>query len=100
MTLRIATLVFAALLASGCDTSPVRQNEASMVQYGPKPNYWQDSVRSYLKLRLVDPTAAIIEFRTQPQQLYQRKVGLRDTQYGWAVCVWVNDKAISTASTR
>jgi hypothetical protein len=92
MTLRIATLVFAALLASGCDTSPVRQNEASMVQYGPKPNYWQDSVRSYLKLRLVDPTAAIIEFRTQPQQLYQRKVGLRDTQYGWAVCVWVNDK--------
>ena len=92
MTLRIATLVFAALLASGCDTSPVRQNEANMVQYGPKPNYWQDSVRSYLKLRLVDPTAAIIEFRTQPQQLYQRKVGLRDTQYGWAVCVWVNDK--------
>jgi hypothetical protein len=64
MTLRIATVVFAALLASGCDTSPVRQNEASMVQYGPKPNYWQDSVRSYLKLRLVDPTAAIIEFRT------------------------------------
>ena len=92
MTLRIATLVFAALIASGCDTSPVRQNEANMVQYGPKPNYWQDSVRSYLKLRLVDPTAAIIEFRTQPQQLYQRKVGLRDTQYGWAVCVWVNDK--------
>ena len=92
MMLRTAILVIAALLASACDTTPVSKEEAGMVNYGPRPDHWQDSVKSYLKLRLVDPTAAIIEFRTQPQQLYQRKVGLRDVQYGWAVCVWVNDK--------
>jgi hypothetical protein len=91
MILRAAAIGLA-VLAAGCDTTPVSKNEASMVEYGPKPNYWQDSVKSYLKLRLTDPNAAIIEFRTQPQQLYQRKVGRRDTQYGWAVCVWVNDK--------
>ena len=24
--------------------------------------------------------------------MYQRKVAFRDMHYGWAVCVWVNDK--------
>jgi hypothetical protein len=90
--LRAAIVMIAALLASACDTTPVSKEEANMVNYGPKPDHWQESVKSYLKLRLVDPTAAIIEFRTQPQQLYQRKMTLRDVQYGWAVCVWVNDK--------
>ena len=33
-----------------------------------------------------------IEFRTEPQQMYQRKVAFRDMAYGWAVCVWVNDR--------
>jgi hypothetical protein len=92
MILRTVLFVLISVLAAGCDTTPVSPNEASMVNYGPRPMHWQDSVKSYLKLRLVDPNAALVEFRSEPQQLYQRKVGRRDTQYGWAVCVWVNDK--------
>jgi len=54
-------------------------------------------VKSYLKIRLTDPTAAIVEFRTEPQQMYQRRTPARDMHYGWAVCVWVNDKNRSGA---
>ncbi|MGH8725963.1 MAG: hypothetical protein ACREU1_13995, partial [Burkholderiales bacterium] len=43
-------------------------------------------------IRLTDPNAAIVEFRTEPQQMYQRRTPARDMHYGWAVCVWVNDK--------
>ena len=41
---------------------------------------------------LTDPKDAIIEFRTEPQQMYQRRVAVRDMHYGWATCVNVNDK--------
>ena len=40
---------------------------------------------------------AATEFRTEPQQMYQRKVAMRDMHYGWATCVWVNDKNTSGA---
>ena len=29
---------------------------------------------------------------TEPKQIFQRKTAVRDQQYGWGVCVWVNDK--------
>lgn len=96
MRLAIPALTVAALLAA-CAPAPVTKEETAGLDYGPRPVRWQDEVRSYLKVRLTDPTAAIIEFRTQPQQMYQRKVVLRDMQYGWAVCVWVNDKNTSGA---
>lgn len=96
MRLAIPALTVAALLAA-CAPAPVTKEETAGLDYGPRPVRWQDEVRSYLKVRLTDPTAAIIEFRTEPQQMYQRKVVLRDMQYGWAACVWVNDKNTSGA---
>ena len=60
--------------------------------YGPRPVNYQDEIKSYLSLRLTDPKTAMVEFRTEPKHLYQRGTPVRGEQYGWGVCVWVNDK--------
>jgi hypothetical protein len=81
-----------AVMVAGCQTPSVTKKEAASVDYGPAPVRWKEEILSYLKLRLTDPTAAIVEFRNEPKRLFQRSVGLDPQQYGWAVCVWVNDK--------
>lgn len=85
----ILSLVVLALAA--CDTT-VRREETASVDYGPKPARWREEIRSYLDIRLTDPKSALVEFRTEPKQLYQRDTVARARQYGWATCVWVNDK--------
>jgi len=81
-----------AVLTAACAPAPVTKEETAGLDYGPRPTRHQEEIRSYLKIRLTDPKDAIVEFRSEPQQMYQRKVAFRDMQYGWAVCVWVNDK--------
>jgi hypothetical protein len=70
----------------------VTKEEMATADYGPAPVNYQDEIKSYLSLRLTDPKQAIVEFRNQPKQLYQRGTPVRGEQYGWGVCVWVNDK--------
>jgi hypothetical protein len=79
------------LLLAACDTT-VKKSELASVDYGPRPEHYQAAIRDYLKIRLRDPAAAIVEFRGGPQPLFQRETPLRRMQSGWAVCVWVNDK--------
>ena len=80
-----------ALALGACDTT-VTKEEMATAEYGPAPVNYQDEIKSYLSLRLTDPKQAIVEFRNEPKQLYQRGTGIRGEQYGWGVCVWVNDK--------
>jgi hypothetical protein len=87
---RWLTIALVAALA-GCDTT-VTKEEMATADYGPRPVNYQDEIKSYLSLRLTDPKDAIVEFRNEPKQLYQRGTGIRGEQYGWGVCVWVNDK--------
>ena len=87
----VVACCLAALALLGCDTTP-KKEEVQSVDYGPRPQHWQATIKDYLKIRLRDPAAAIVEFRAGPQQLYQRDIPLRAKQWGWAVCVWVNDK--------
>jgi hypothetical protein len=89
--MRLAVPAMLVLTLAAC-AAPVTQEETAGLDYGPRPERYQDEIRSYLRLRLTDPKDAIIEFRTEPQQMYQRKVAMRDMHYGWATCVWVNDK--------
>lgn len=86
----IPALALAALLA-GC-TTPVTQEEMATADYGPAPTRYQEDIKSYLGIRLHDPKEAVVEFRAGPKMLYQRGSVLRGEQYGWGVCVWVNDK--------
>ncbi len=79
------------LALAACDTT-VTKEEMATADYGPAPVSYQDEIKSYLSLRLTDHKQAIVEFRNEPKQLYQRGTGIRGEQYGWGVCVWVNDK--------
>jgi hypothetical protein len=84
-------LVLALLLVIGCDTA-VRREEMASVDYGPKPTRWREEIKSYLDIRLTNPKEAVVEYRSEPKQLFQRDSVLREQQHGWATCVWVNDK--------
>lgn len=92
---RISTILAlgaAILLATACSTRPPTKEEREAVNYGPRPDNYEQIVRDYLRNRLIDPTSALIEFKAGPTQLYQRDSVVRDLQFGWAVCVMVNDK--------
>ena len=91
IALSLAAAAASLLSLAACDTT-VKQSELESVDYGPRPERWQEEIRNYLSIRLTDPKAAIVEFRTEPRVMYQRRTEVRDLQYGWAACVWVNDK--------
>lgn len=90
--LAILLLPAMAILLGGCDTSPPTKEERESVNYGPKPDNYQQIIRDYLRNRLTDPTAAIIDFKAGPTHMYQKSAAGRDVQFGWAVCTMVNDK--------
>ena len=94
--LALAPVVVLCAAITGCDTTVTKQ-EMETADYGPRPVNYQDEIKSYLSLRLTDPKAAIVEMRTEPKHLYQRGTPVRGEQYGWGVCVWVNDKNKSGA---
>jgi hypothetical protein len=89
--MRKLTLALCVAAVAACDTT-VSKKEMESVDYGPAPTRWKEEIRSYLSIRLTDPKEAIVEYRSEPKQIYQRKTPVRDLQYGWGVCVWVNDK--------
>ena len=96
MRLVVLTLMSIALLAA-CAPAPITKEETEGLNYGAPPVRWKEEITSYLAVRLTDPKNAIVEFRTQPQQMYQRAVAMRPMHFGWATCVWVNDKNRSGA---
>ncbi len=79
------------IVLAGCVT-PVTKEEMATADYGPAPMAYQDEIKSYLSLRLNSPKDAVVEFRNEPKQLYQRGTPVRGEQYGWGVCVFINDK--------
>ena len=77
---------------AGCQSPPLARAEIAALDYGPRPEDYEKIVRDYLKARLVEPDFALIEFKAGPRPLYQKESLLRARQYGWAVCVMINDK--------
>jgi hypothetical protein len=95
----LVVLATSAVGLGGCDTSPPSKDEMDAVNYGPKPDNYQEIIRDYLRPRLTDPTAAIIDYKAGPTQMYQKDAVVRDLQFGWAVCAMVNDKNTRGAFT-
>ena len=91
MGILAATSIASAFLA-GCQSHPLSGEELAALAYGPHPEGYEKIVRDYLRTRLVEPDFALIEFKAGPKPLYQKEAILRDRQYGWAVCVLINDK--------
>jgi len=83
-------LVLMVLVLAACDTT-VKKEETAGLDYGPKPSRWREEIKSYLDLRLTNPKESVVEFRSEPKQLFQRDTLVRERQYGWATCVWVNE---------
>jgi hypothetical protein len=90
---RTIAIVFAcalAALAAGCKAPPTQEQKSS-VDYGPKPENYEQIIKEYMKTR-VNMEGVIFEFRGGPKPLYQQDTVLRPLQYGWGVCVFVHDK--------
>jgi hypothetical protein len=96
MRLALLAMIVPVLLLA-CAPAPITKEETEGLNYGPRPVRWKEEITSYLSVRLTDPKAAIVEFRSEPQQMYQRAVAMRAMHFGWATCVWVNDKNRSGA---
>jgi hypothetical protein len=92
MRSKLLVLLTASLLLAACQSTKVTQDEMNAVNYGPKPEHWKEEIQSYLRLRLKDPTNAIVEFKNEPKEMFQKQIGLDPQVHGWAVCVWIRDR--------
>jgi len=92
MNARVLTLIAFSLFLGACATAKVSQEEMDSVNYGPEPVRWKEEIRGYLSLRLKDPSNAMVDFKNDPKQLYQKQIGLDPQVHGWAVCVWIRDR--------
>jgi len=84
---RVPTAAIALALLAGCQSPPLSREEIAALDYGPRPEAYETIVRDYLRPRLSEPSFALIELKAGPAPLYGR-----DRQYGWAVCVMINDR--------
>ena len=92
---RVLTRILAASALAwlaGCQSQSLSREELAALDYGPRPEGYEKIVREYLRTRLTEPDFALIEFKAGPAPLYQKDTVLRERQYGWAVCVMINDK--------
>jgi hypothetical protein len=88
---RFAAVTIAFALLAACQ-SPLTREQIAALDYGPRPDNYEQIVRDYLRPRLNEPSFAVIEFRAGPAPLYQKDALLNERQYGWAVCVTVNER--------
>jgi len=86
-----AALVILASLAA-CQSPPLTPEQIAALDYGPRPQNYEQIVRDFLQARVNDPSFALIEIKAGPAPLYQTDTYSRERQYGWAVCVMVNQR--------
>lgn len=82
----------ALVLLAGCSSQPLTREEIAALDYGPRPEDHEKIVREYLKSRVNEPNFALVEFKAGPSPLYQGETLSLHREYGWAVCVMVNDR--------
>ena len=88
----LAAISIALALLAGCQSQPLSREELAALDYGPRPESYEKIIRDHLRTRLMEPDFALIEFKAGPTPLYQKETLLGARQYGWAVCVMINDK--------
>ena len=79
-------------LLAGCQSPPLSPEQIAKLDYGPRPENFRDVALKFLKPRLMEPNYALVEFKAGPSPLYQNQTLSRERQYGWAVCVMINDR--------
>jgi hypothetical protein len=89
---KFATSLMALALLAGCQSPPLTREQVAALDYGPRPEDYEKTVRGYLRTRLNEPDYAVIEFRAGPAPLYQKDTLARERKHGWAVCVMINER--------
>jgi len=89
---RLATSLTAVALIAGCQSPPLSPEQIAALDYGSRPEDYEKIVHDYLRPRLGEPNFALIEIKAGPAPLYQTQTLARERQYGWAVCVMINDR--------
>src|SRR5215471_7090371 len=75
-----AALVMLASLAA-CQSPPLTPEEIAALDYGPRPQNYEQIVRNFLQPQMNDPTFALIEIKAGPAPLYQTDTLSRERQY-------------------
>jgi len=89
---RFAPALVALALLAACQSPPFTAEQIAALDYGPRPQNYEQIVRDFLQARMNDPSFALIEIKAGPAPLYQTDTFSRERQYGWAVCVMVNQR--------
>ena len=92
MSFRVPAALAGLALLAGCQSPPLTSEQIAALDYGPRPEHYEVIVRDYMRPRLNDPDFALIELKAGPSPLYQRDTLSRERQYGWAVCVMINER--------
>lgn len=87
-----SVLAIAAIVLGSCRSVPLTPGEIAKLDYGPRPDDYEEIARAYLSTRLEEPRFALVEFKAGPKPLYQKETLLGDREYGWAVCVMISDR--------
>ena len=92
MSRRLAAAVVTLASLAACQSPPLSPEQIAALDYGPRPQNYEQLVRDYLQARMNDPSFALIEIKAGPAPLYQTDTFSRERQHGWAVCVMVNQR--------
>lgn len=90
---RIALTITAFSILAACSTGPTPQ-QLAQANYGPPLSEgYQQKIKDWFELRLIDPTSPLYSFR-KPVKGYTKDSPLYGTQlqFGWIVCGTVNGK--------
>ena len=75
----LAAVSIAVVSLVACQSTPPTREEIAVLDYGPRPENYEQIVRDHLKTRLVEPDFAMIEFKTEPRPLYQKNTVFGET---------------------
>lgn len=84
----VAGVVIAVAMLSACAIKP-SPSELASADYGAYPDNYKEIVGGYESLRLKDPSSAVYQYMGMPQKAWN---GLGGSQYGYAVCAFINGK--------
>ncbi len=83
-------LLFALLLLLGCGIKQPTPAELDNAYYGPEPENYQEIIKNYMRLVLIDPVSALYEFPNSPRKVWVNRHG--QIEYGWGLVCLINAK--------
>lgn len=85
---KVIALALIGAALSACATPPTAQQVAS-ADYGPFPDSYQETIKTYMASVLKDPDSARFDFSRTPVKAWY---GYGEKTFGWATCAGVNAK--------